>query len=738
MRITSLIPRLLNRQNTQFDADIRAGNSDLLTPAEIRLLTETSELECIREFASSSRIHAVDAKGDTPLHLAARLGNLALCDIFVQAGANPNAQNNEQQTPADLAEIEGHSLVAQLLSSLVQRDDASVSELCTPEVQSASEAFLTSEFKSPAIEEINLSDLPESSNDYLDQDFTFRPEEDPETFRRNSVFIRNSGSFKPVAPPISSIETVEGPDWEIDLVPVQISGDAIGSFTPASKKQGGERDFLKLTRGGKKSTKIATLSNNTRISIDADICSDWVSDVFQFNKNKIRRSFCTDDDVGFLIKHCEGNVDADELRANILRLLEISGCAHMATGTSHDREFWDAKSDVDFDDLVEAIEAALTRATCLPGTQLFDISRADEEVLLEPMIRAKQDLLLNILASQYALGTIISAAGAMHEGLRDAVNVTLRPIFPTRVGHPETDEFFQNVETLKQWIAAGRVMDGKQRREALNALDALDLTLMFMREIARVLVLDASTTREGTIIDNLITVHEVATQKLILSHLPYVRRFSSRYVESGEDPEDVFQVAFIGLQSSTRRFDPERGVRFVIYSAFWMRQAISRWRADEGAQIRVPVHRSEKLAKLDAVIEKRDIRSDRGVFDAELAEEVDVSLEEVKLLRGIPRISIDIQHDDWDIILPSQEIDTSIEDMETQRIVADVLEDLNDRQRAIIKMRFGIGQDNEMTLEEIGQMYGVTRERIRQIEAKALVYLSHPARKSRLKTLLGL
>jgi RNA polymerase primary sigma factor len=281
-------------------------------------------------------------------------------------------------------------------------------------------------------------------------------------------------------------------------------------------------------------------------------------------------------------------------------------------------------------------------------------------------------------------------------------------------------------------------MDGKPRREALNALDALDLTLSFMREIARVLTLDASTKREGTVIDNLITVHEAATQKLIISHLPYVRRFSSRNVESNEDPEDVFQVAFIGLQSATRRFDPERSVRFMIYSAFWMRQAISRWRADEGTQVRVPVHRFEKLAKLDAMIDKRDIRSDRGVSDAELAEGVDVSLDEVKLLRSIPRIPIDLQCGDWDSLFPVQEIEDSIESLETQKIVRDVLEGLNDRQAAIIKMRFGIGQDSEMTLEEIGQMYGVTRERIRQIEAKALEYLSHPARKSRLKMLLGL
>lgn len=734
MKIIGQLSRLLGRQNLQVNADIEEKNADLLSPAEVRLLTGTSELDCLRPFASSSRIYAVDTKGDTPLHLAARVGNLALCDLLVQSGADPGAYNNEQQTPADLAKIEGHSLVAQLLSLLLQDPNKTVSEPNAVDASCSSDAPIIYE---PHFEGGDSRQFAENDIEDLDPFLNFTPEENPESFLQPTAVSSSSGSFKPVRPLLTDLAEAEVADWQVDLTPAQISGEAIGSFTPSAEKYAGGQDFLTLARGGKKSTKRVKVRNNTFLSIDPEFCSEWASDVFQWKNKTIRRSFCTEDDLIFLIKHCEGDVGCDELRANLLRVLEVAGCALLPTETRNDRTGWDAKSDVDFDDLVEAIEAALTRCIRLPGTQLFDIKRADEQALLEPMIRAKQELLLNIMSSQTALGMIISAAEEMKKGQLDAESVTLRSIFPTRVEHPETDEFFQNVEILKEWIAAGKVMDGKPRREALNAIDALDLTLTFMREMACALGVDDTTKGEGNIIDDLITVHEVATQKLIMSHLPYVRRFSSRSVEGDEDPEDVFQVAFIGLQSSTRRFDPERGVRFVIYSAFWMRQAISRWRADEGAQIRVPVHRFEKLVKIDSAIDKLDIRSDRGVSDTELAEEADVPLEEVRLLRKIPRVAVSPQCGDWDSLFPAQEIETGIDLLETQRIVSDVLEELNDRQAAIIKMRFGIGQDSEMTLEEIGQMYGVTRERIRQIEAKALAYLSHPARKSRLKTLLG-
>ena len=164
-----------------------------------------------------------------------------------------------------------------------------------------------------------------------------------------------------------------------------------------------------------------------------------------------------------------------------------------------------------------------------------------------------------------------------------------------------------------------------------------------------------------------------------------------------------------------------------------------RARGAEGAAIRIPVHRNEKITKLDRALERLDVRVGGAVSDLELAEELEWAIDEVRQFRGIPReAEYPASLDDWDNLLPEPpEVDV-FGQAETERIVTDALADLPERQADVIRMRFGIGRASDMTLEEIGQIYGVTRERIRQIEAKGLDRLSHPGRKRRLQELLGM
>lgn len=281
------------------------------------------------------------------------------------------------------------------------------------------------------------------------------------------------------------------------------------------------------------------------------------------------------------------------------------------------------------------------------------------------------------------------------------------------------------------------MMDGKRRREALAAIEAMDFTQAFYNELARSLDKEKASIEHYSRLDGLISVYEVATERLIREHIPYARRFAARNVEEGEDPEDVFQVCFLGLQRSTKRFDPERGIRFVLYCSFWMKQALTRWRADEGALVRVPVHRQESLSKLDRALDRLDLRIDRAASDHELAAELEWTADEVRVFREIPR-DADYPEgvDDWDDLLPEPEETDVFGQAEIERIIMDNLAGMPERQADVIRMRFGIGRDADMTLEEIGQLYGVTRERIRQIEAKGLKYLRHPARLGKCKYLL--
>lgn len=702
------------------------GNA--LDPFEVRLVAE-AKIEKLADFAASARLHATDTKGDTPLHLAARTGNLAVCDLFIRAGANPNALNFDQQTPADVAFLEGHQLVAQLLSSLLVKP---VEVVRGPEVSSDADTVIARPDRSEPIELGLVVQTESDISDYdLDDFLNFEPEVYPEEFLDQHAAVTASGTFVAI---VSLSPVVSGEDdstWDLDLTPAPILGEGIGSSTFGETDLGAENDFLKVRGKGKRSTKKAIVQTGTRISIDDDLCLNWAEEI-------LSKGYCTVNDIDRLVACSEGNADLEDLHANIRRNLEAAGFDIDPEG-SNDVGLWDVASDISSSELAEAIEAALTRWTRLPGTQRFVMDKSHEDELLEPMMRAKEELQLGILASADAVEIILGVMDNIRSGAQDPNDVSLKTVIPSRPDHAETAEVMAAADALRAWHTTGRVLDGKRRREALAALDALDLSLAFQKELIRKLQQLPASLIEASQLDAEMQIAEFATNELIRQHLPYVRRFAARNVGPSEDPEEVFQVAFMGLQRSTRRFDPERGYRFLIYATYWMRQAITRWRSDEGAAIRIPVHRSEKITKLDYALEKLDVRVDGVISDHELAQELEWPIEEVRHLRVIPReAEYPETLNDWDKLFPEPlEVDV-LNQAETERIVANALADLPERQADVIRMRFGIGLDSEMTLEEIGQIYGVTRERIRQIEAKALEKLSHPGRMRRFKELLGL
>lgn len=805
------------------------STQDLLTPSEIRQIIEARQ-DGMHEFVASRRFHAIDPKGDTPLHLAARMGNLALCDLFIRSGADPGALNHERRSPSDVAHAEGHKLASQLLSSLatsqeiasldadekspipettadmieaipqthlsvvndIEPDDVgrhrqerstetswtddrvellkgmwsegrSANQISrelgglsrnavlskahrlglwekdgakTSTSERKSEVPLDGAARSFAVPEQRLN--PEiaqaaaATNQLADLDdlLGFEAEEEPEEFFGESTSETVSGTFVALVSPAPVVSNHEDVDWDLDLSPAPIAGEGIGSSAVVPADHGAENDFLKVRNRGRQSLKRAVVQIGTRLSIDPEICIIWAEGI-------LAKGWCSFQDVDGLVANCEGNGDLEELRNNLQRNLEAAGF-NIDQANGHDAGLWDARSDVSSDDLADVIEATLTRATRLPGTQRFVMGKSDELQLLEPMLRAKQELHLGILASEIAVEVILDVFDSIRDGSRDPGSVSLRTIVPSRPGHAETSEVMAAADALRSWHANGRVMDGKRRREALAALESLDLSLAFHKELVCRLEQVPAHQVQASQLEAEILVSESTTENLIREHLPYVRRFASRNVEEGEDPEDVFQVAFMGLQRSTKRFDPERGYRFLIYATYWMRQAIKRWRADEGTTIRIPVHRTEKITKLDRALDTMDVRVGGTVSDLELAEELEWTIDEVRQFRSIPReAEYPASIDDWDNLLPESSEADVFDQAETERIVTDALAELPERQADIIRMRFGIGRDSEMTLEEIGQLYGVTRERIRQIEAKGLDRLSHPGRKKSLSISLG-
>ena len=190
------------------------------------------------------------------------------------------------------------------------------------------------------------------------------------------------------------------------------------------------------------------------------------------------------------------------------------------------------------------------------------------------------------------------------------------------------------------------------------------------------------------------------------------------------------------MRRAIERFDPNRGVRFYVYAQFWIRQQIGRWRRNTGSLIRVPVHRYELQDKIVTFSEEFEDENLRPPTEAEVSEAVGCDVKAIKSLALA--LSEPLEFAEVMGCMPDHS-DTPEEHAartQSKRLVRQALEHLDERQQQIVRMRFGIDLDTDMTLEEVGKVYGVTRERIRQIEAMAIRSFRHPVRRKVLRDLL--
>jgi RNA polymerase primary sigma factor len=708
----------------------RENSSVVLDTGEIRLLAE-GKLEDLVDFAVSPRIHLADLHGNTPLHIVAGLGNISLCKLFLQSGANPALLNKDLKTPADLALAAGHNRAAELLYSLFstpQRLKAS-NELSAAFVADAASVRLDAVQEHPFVEAEDNVPIDTRGDIYDLLSFEAEVEQDapPSHYSHKSI----SATFVPLVSSASTVSDSEFGNWHLDLSPAQILGEGIGSSAIVVASENADNDFLHVRNRGRQSVKRATIQTGTRLAIDEEICILWVEDI-------LAKGWCSFCDIDDLVTFCKGNGEPDDLRVNLQRTVEASGFDLVEKYPDCNFGLFDAKSDVATNELAEAIHAELTRSTRLPGTQRFQIDKTDESLLVEPMVKLSKELNLGILASEPAIRLVLSIFEKVLEGSIEPRALTIRSVNIFRREEIETATFIRAGEDLNAWSADGRILNGKHRRAALKALQEIDLTLEFQHVLISLMSKHEQYAAEASGLGILLAKFELARERLVLSHLPYVRRFASRNVAEGEDTEDVFQVTFIGMLRSIRRFDPERGHRFMVYATYWMRQALNRWRADEGSAIRVPVHRQEVVSRFDKAIELLDIRVDELISDRAVAAELGLSIQDVRQLRSIPRrAEYPEDAESWDILFPPEHFEDPTTAPEATRIVDNLLAELPKRQAEIMRMRFGIGRDAEMTLAEIGKLHGVTRERIRQIEAKALLFLSHPVRRRLLQSQLG-
>jgi RNA polymerase primary sigma factor len=375
-----------------------------------------------------------------------------------------------------------------------------------------------------------------------------------------------------------------------------------------------------------------------------------------------------------------------------------------------------------FDDLDDL--RALAAEPELPGAELVLGERPTTNVVVLSTEHTATSASRRRLSATLRRRNRLSADRALERGVgtSDPVRMYLREI-----GRVPLLTAVEEVELAR------RIEDGAEASERLADLDAVGALGKLPADESRAMQRRADDGDE-------------AKSALIQANLRLVVSIAKRYVGRGMQFLDLIQEGNMGLMRAVEKFDYTKGFKFSTYATWWIRQAITRSIADQARTIRIPVHMVESINRVHRMQRQMVQELEREPTVDELADAVGMSADRV---REIQRISLDLlsldapvgEEDDSylaDFIKDDgaeEPLDAATRQM-LQEAVKEVLDELNEREKEVVVMRFGLDDEQARTLEEVGKQFGVTRERIRQIESKTLAKLRHPHRSQKLRDYL--
>lgn len=303
---------------------------------------------------------------------------------------------------------------------------------------------------------------------------------------------------------------------------------------------------------------------------------------------------------------------------------------------------------------------------------------------------------------------------------------------------PDDDELAEEEEEAEEEEGA------ETNLSASDNVSTNDSVRMYLKEIGQYPLL--SSDEEIALAKRISKGDEEAKNELVNANLRLVVSIAKKYVGHGMSFLDLIQEGNIGLMKAAEKFDYTKGYKFSTYATWWIRQSITRALADQSRTIRVPVHMNESIGKYRRTVKDLTQKLGRDPSREEVAEAMGIKPEQVDKIWKYSQeaLSLDTPVGDEDDsrlgdFVKDDEVEDPEESAETESMKEEInnaLDTLTDREREVLELRFGLKDGRSRTLEEVGKEFGVTRERIRQIESKALRKLKHPTRSHNLRDLM--